>query len=175
MPEILCLEALRDRYQNASGSEIFDPEFRKVADLVFGDGDNRQAPYWGVPTLLKAPLRQDAAPDFTDIDVALLGIPLDLGVTNRPGARSALAPFATSSGWGHMITCCEPFQLHTSASQMSATCHFGAVLTWQCRTRISSGLFVSSSKLVSCRCQLVVITRSDFHCFALWGVIAPSA
>ncbi len=87
MPEILCLEALRDRYQNASGSEIFDPEFRKVADLVFGDGHNRQAPYWGVPTLLKAPLRQDAAPDFTDIDVALLGIPLDLGVTNRPGAR----------------------------------------------------------------------------------------
>lgn len=71
----------------AFGADIFDPEFRRVAELVFREGDNRQAPYCGVPTLLKAPLRQDAAPRFTDIDVALLGVPLDLGVTNRPGAR----------------------------------------------------------------------------------------
>lgn len=87
MPEILRLEELRSRYGNVSGADIFDPEFRKVADQVFGEGDSRQAPYCGVPTLLKAPLRQEAAPRFEDIDVALLGIPLDLGVTNRPGAR----------------------------------------------------------------------------------------
>ncbi|MCA1370731.1 agmatinase [Bradyrhizobium sp. BRP14] len=87
MPEILSLEELRARYANASGADIFCPEFRKVADQVFGEGDSRQAPYCGVPTLLKAPLRQDPAAGFTDIDVALLGIPLDLGVTNRPGAR----------------------------------------------------------------------------------------
>jgi agmatinase len=87
MPQILSLKELRDRYETASGADIFDPAFRKVADLVFGEGDNRQAPYCGIPTLLKAPLRQDAAPHFRDIDVALLGIPLDLGVTNRPGAR----------------------------------------------------------------------------------------
>lgn len=44
MPEILNLEELRARYGNASGADIFDPEFRKVADQVFGEGDSRQAP-----------------------------------------------------------------------------------------------------------------------------------
>ncbi|AGS21940.1 agmatinase [Rhizobium etli] len=87
MPEILSLDELRERFSNASGGEMFDPEFRKVADLVFGEGDRRQAPYGGVPTLLKAPYRPDAAPSFADIDIALFGIPMDLGVTNRSGAR----------------------------------------------------------------------------------------
>ncbi|MBB4279468.1 agmatinase [Rhizobium mongolense] len=87
MLEILSLDELRKRFSNPSGGEVFDPEFRKVAELVFGEGDNRQAPYCGVPTLLKAPYRSDASPDFTDIDIALFGIPMDLGVTNRSGAR----------------------------------------------------------------------------------------
>ncbi|MBX5182624.1 agmatinase [Rhizobium sp. NZLR5] len=87
MPEILNLDDLRKRYSNASGGEMFDPEFRKVAELVFGEGDSRQAPYSGVPTLLKAPYRPDAAPDFAGMDIALFGIPMDLGVTNRSGAR----------------------------------------------------------------------------------------
>ncbi|WP_086995507.1 agmatinase [Rhizobium sullae] len=87
MPDILSLDQLRARYGNASGGDIFDPEFRKIGELVFGDGDNRQAPYCGVPTLLKAPYYPNAAPDFRDVDVALLGIPMDLGVTNRSGAR----------------------------------------------------------------------------------------
>ncbi|MBX5190480.1 MULTISPECIES: agmatinase [unclassified Rhizobium] len=87
MPEILNLDDLRKRYSNASGAEMFDPEFRKVAELVFGEGDSRQAPYSGVPTLLKAPYRPDAAPDFAGMDIALFGIPMDLGVTNRSGAR----------------------------------------------------------------------------------------
>ncbi|EJC83910.1 agmatinase [Rhizobium leguminosarum bv. trifolii WSM2297] len=87
MSEILSLDELRKRYSNASGDEMFDAEFRKVAELVFGDGDSRQAPYCGVPTLLKAAYRPDAAPNFTDMDIALFGIPMDLGVTNRSGAR----------------------------------------------------------------------------------------
>ncbi|AYG68584.1 agmatinase [Rhizobium sp. CCGE531] len=87
MSEILNLEELRERFSNASGGEMFDPEFRKVAELVFGDGDSRQAPYCGIPTLLKAPYRPDASPDFAGIDIALFGIPMDLGVTNRSGAR----------------------------------------------------------------------------------------
>lgn len=81
------LERLRSRYGEASGADIFDPGFRAVADLVFRGGDKRPAPYCGVPTLLKAPFRPDAAPGFADIDVALLGVPMDLGVTNRAGAR----------------------------------------------------------------------------------------
>lgn len=81
------LERLRSRYGRASGADIFDPAFRAVADLVFKDGDKRPAPYCGVPTLLKAPYRADAAPHFADLDVALIGVPMDLGVTNRAGAR----------------------------------------------------------------------------------------
>lgn len=87
------LARLRSRYGQASGADIFDPAFRAVADLVFKDGDRRPAPYCGVPTLLKAPYRADAAPgfrglpDFHGLDVALLGVPMDLGVTNRSGAR----------------------------------------------------------------------------------------
>jgi len=81
------LERLRSRYGAASGAEIFDPAFRAVADLVFKDGDRRPAPYCGVPTLLKAPFLADTAPGFAGIDVALLGVPMDLGVTNRAGAR----------------------------------------------------------------------------------------
>lgn len=48
-------------------------------------GDKREhvAPYAGVSTFLKAPL-QDG---FDGLDIALLGVPFDLAVTNRPGAR----------------------------------------------------------------------------------------
>ena len=82
------LERLRAKFGDAGGNEIFDPQFRAVADSVFKDSDKRPPPYAGVPTLLRAPFR----PDFTaaaqdKIDIALLGVPMDLGVTNRSGAR----------------------------------------------------------------------------------------
>jgi len=84
---ILDLDELRARYASASGADIFDPAFRAVAEGVFKDGDKRPAPYCGVPTLLKAPYRPEVLANLADLDVALLGIPMDLGVTNRSGAR----------------------------------------------------------------------------------------
>lgn len=87
MAEVLTLEELRERFATASGGDIFDPDFARVARLVFGEGDSRQAPYCGAPSLLRAPYRPDAAPSFEGLDVALVGIPMDLGVTNRSGAR----------------------------------------------------------------------------------------
>ncbi|MDQ0303367.1 agmatinase [Ancylobacter polymorphus] len=84
---ILDLDELRARYASASGADIFDPAFRAVAEGVFKDGDKRPAPYCGVPTLLKAPYRPEALANLAELDVALLGIPMDLGVTNRSGAR----------------------------------------------------------------------------------------
>jgi agmatinase len=87
MTQILDIDALRARFAGASGGDVFDPEFAQVARLVFGEGDSRQAPYCGLPSLLRAPYRPDLAPTFEDLDVALLGVPMDLGVTNRPGAR----------------------------------------------------------------------------------------
>jgi guanidinopropionase len=82
------LERLRAKFGEAGGNEIFDPHFRAVADSVFKDSDKRPPPYAGVPTLLRAPFRPDFAVAMQDkIDIALLGVPMDLGVTNRSGAR----------------------------------------------------------------------------------------
>ncbi len=82
------LRALRDKYENAKGSDVFDPTFKKVADLLF-TGDVRRKPYSDPPTLLDAPHIADALtrPDHAGIDIGLIGVPMDLGVTNRSGAR----------------------------------------------------------------------------------------
>lgn len=83
------LQRLRDRYANASGGDIHDPAFARVAALQFIDGDKRALPYAGAATLLDAPYRPEAAglADFGGLDIALIGAPMDLGVTNRAGAR----------------------------------------------------------------------------------------
>lgn len=82
------LNDLRDRYENAAGDEIYDPKFAAVAEHVFS-GDERTKPYAGIPTILDAPYREISAsdPDFGDLQIALIGVPMDLAVTNRPGAR----------------------------------------------------------------------------------------
>jgi agmatinase len=83
------LAALRRKYADAKGGDIFDPEFAAVAAQVFSNPERRKWPFAGVATLLDAPYRPDAAslPDFGGLDVALVGVPMDLGVTNRAGAR----------------------------------------------------------------------------------------
>jgi guanidinopropionase len=88
MGDPVKLEALRQKYANASGGDIFDPAFRAVAEKQFS-GDRRVWPFAQAATLLDAPYRPEAAaaPDFGGIDVALIGVPMDLGVTNRVGAR----------------------------------------------------------------------------------------
>lgn len=82
------LNALRARYGAAAGGDIDDPDFRKAAAQQFTEGDKRKWPFAGVATFLDAPYRPDApATGFADLDVALIGVPMDLGVTNRAGAR----------------------------------------------------------------------------------------
>jgi agmatinase len=83
------LEKLRAKYADAMPGKAQDPQFAKIAALVFGGSDRRPKPYEGVPTFLGAPLRLDAPsrPDFGGLDAALIGVPMDLGVTNRSGAR----------------------------------------------------------------------------------------
>jgi len=83
------LEWLRAKYADAMPGKAQDPQFAKISALVFGGGDRRPKPYEGVPSFLSAPLRLDApqAPDFGGLDAALIGVPMDLGVTNRAGAR----------------------------------------------------------------------------------------
>jgi agmatinase len=83
------LKSLRARYRDAKGGEMHDPHFRSVAERLFQDGERRKWPFADVATLLDAPYRPDA-PDLSDfggIEIALVGVPMDLGVTNRAGAR----------------------------------------------------------------------------------------
>lgn len=83
------LEALRLKYAEAKGGDIFDPEFAAVAAQVFSSSERRKWPFADPATLLGMPFRPDVVtqPDWGGLDVALVGVPMDLGVTNRAGAR----------------------------------------------------------------------------------------
>jgi guanidinopropionase len=83
------LQRLRERYLGAHGGEMYDPHFSAIAKLQFS-GERRKWPFADVATLLGAPYRPEAAnsPDFGGLDFALVGVPMDLGVTNRAGARN---------------------------------------------------------------------------------------
>jgi len=83
------LEALRAKYTGVKETEVAPAEFRKALSLVFGENYRRSMPYAGFSTLLDLPYRPEAPdlPDFGGIEVALVGVPMDLGVTNRAGAR----------------------------------------------------------------------------------------
>ncbi len=78
------LQDLRSRFADR---EVFkdgeDPVLVEAGRQVQSPDGKRSKPYSGMPTLLGLP----AAPDATGLDVALVGVPMDLGVTNRPGAR----------------------------------------------------------------------------------------
>ena len=81
------LNKLRDEFGNTNGGEMMDPHFREIADHIFSGGDYRPAPYAGIPTLLDAPAMSLTDPRFPNLQIALTGMPMDLGVTNRNGAR----------------------------------------------------------------------------------------
>ena len=89
MPDPARLAALRARYANDKPDDISDPALRRAAEAAFNTQGRRPLPYSGVATLLDAPYRPDAPdqPDFGGLQVALVGVPVDLAVTNRSGAR----------------------------------------------------------------------------------------
>jgi agmatinase len=109
------LERLRARYADDPGGRMHDPKFAKVAERVFSRGA-RPAPYVGVPTFLTAQFRQvdRAAPDFSGLDVAISGVPLDLGVSNRPGARfgpRAVRAIERVGPYNHVLDCAPIYDL----------------------------------------------------------------
>src|SRR5215813_5221835 len=83
------LENLRARYADTGAGQSHNPEFRKILEQVFAGTDRRPKPYEGISTLLDAPLRAQAVEQgkLEDLGAALVGVPMDLGVTNRAGAR----------------------------------------------------------------------------------------
>ena len=103
------LDALRAKY-SGTAADMHDPRFAKVAEAIFSEGGTRSAPYAGVPTLLSAPLRpvDPRKPDFGDLQVALMGAPMDLGASNRPGARfgpRALRTIERIGPYNHVLDC----------------------------------------------------------------------
>ncbi|TIW20630.1 MAG: agmatinase [Mesorhizobium sp.] len=113
------LEALRRKYGESHGGEMFDPKFRKVADKIFNKSGTRLAPYSGIPTFLAAPYREISAdnPDFGDLQVAMIGVPMDLGVTNRPGSRfgpRALRAIERIGPYNHVLECAPTHELRVA-------------------------------------------------------------
>jgi agmatinase len=77
------LEALRARYQDASIFEAEDPIRKEAIREMSPASGRRVLPYSGIPTFLSLPY----ANDLSGLDIAAIGIPMDLGVSNRSGAR----------------------------------------------------------------------------------------
>jgi agmatinase len=110
------LKRLREKYGEAGAGAVHDPEFRKVADKIIDPKGTRVAPYAGVPTFLSAPLRQIdwTNPDFSDLQAAIIGMPMDLGVTNRNGSRfgpRALRTIERIGPYNHVLKCAPAFDL----------------------------------------------------------------
>ncbi len=104
------LDALRSKYGESHGGELFNPQFRRVADKIFTKAGTRLAPYSGVPTFLTAPYVpvDHDEPDFGNLQVAIVGVPMDLGVTNRPGSRfgpRALRTIERIGPYNHVLDC----------------------------------------------------------------------
>jgi agmatinase len=113
------LESLRAKFGEAGGGEVHDPQFQRVAGQIFSKSGTRLAPFAGITTFLSAPYRPlDAEnPDFGDLQVAILGMPMDLGVTNRPGSRfgpRALRQIERIGPYNHVLKCAPTYDLRVA-------------------------------------------------------------
>jgi agmatinase len=113
------LEALKAKYGESHGGELFDPKFRRVADKIFNKTGTRLAPYAGIPTFLTAPYLpiDPENPDFGDLQVAMVGVPMDLGVTNRTGSRfgpRALRTIERIGPYNHVLNCAPTHELRVA-------------------------------------------------------------
>lgn len=79
------LAALRAKYSGAGAEDVQNPEYRKVVDILFSETGRRAKPFEGISTFLD--LNIGAMDALDALDVAIVGVPMDLGVSNRPGAR----------------------------------------------------------------------------------------
>ncbi|MDO9325668.1 MAG: agmatinase [Methanoregula sp.] len=73
-----------------------------------------QNPYWGIPTFFGVPYQQE----LINLDIALIGVPFDLGVTNRGRARMGPRELRNQSrmvGAYNHHTCSTPCATHRIA------------------------------------------------------------
>ncbi len=77
------LRRLRARYADGGAFDAEDPVLAAAARQIRSPDGKRALPYSGVPTFLGLPYAQSTA----GLDIAVIGVPMDLGVSNRTGAR----------------------------------------------------------------------------------------
>ncbi len=79
------LKKLREQYDDTDVNDHKTEKFQNVAQQIMGDtrDTSRPKPYSGISTFLDLP----AADGFEGLDVAAIGVPMDLAVSNRAGAR----------------------------------------------------------------------------------------
>ncbi|MBV8784715.1 MAG: agmatinase [Gammaproteobacteria bacterium] len=77
------LQKLRARYAERDAFDGDDPVLTRAASEVRSPEGRRSLPYSGVATFLGLP----QATDLAGLDIAVVGVPMDLGVSNRAGAR----------------------------------------------------------------------------------------
>jgi len=110
------LEELRRKF--ADSAAFYNPRFKRVADKIFSGG-TRLAPYSGVPTFASLPHHpvNFARPDFGDLQVAVIGVPMDLGVSNRPGSRfgpRAIRAIERIGPYNHALDCAPAFDMRVA-------------------------------------------------------------
>ena len=126
------LDALRRKYGESHGGEMFDPKFRKVADKIFSKRGTRLAPYAGIPTFLAAPYRRNRCREP--------GFRRSAGGHHRradgsrrhqpPGSRfgpRALRAIERIGPYNHVLDCAPMSDL---ASPTSVTCRSAAATGW---------------------------------------------
>lgn len=67
----------------AEKSDLNDKALQDYMEEQSRNGSRRPAPYGGISTFFRRPLVET----FEDLDIALIGMPFDLGTSSRPGAR----------------------------------------------------------------------------------------
>jgi len=77
------LKRLRARYEDKDAFDADDPQIVAAAAAIRSPTGKRSLPYSGIPTFLGLP----QADSLDDLDIAVVGLPMDLGVSNRSGAR----------------------------------------------------------------------------------------
>jgi guanidinopropionase len=77
------LKRLIARYAERDAFDGDDPVLSKAAHDVRSPDGKRGLPYSGVPTFMGLPYATSTA----NLDIAVIGVPMDLGVSNRSGAR----------------------------------------------------------------------------------------
>lgn len=79
------LDRLREQYLDKGVNEHQTEKFNAVADKIAGSEreGTRPKPYSGISTFLDLP----QADNLDGLDIAVIGVPMDLAVSNRAGAR----------------------------------------------------------------------------------------